>query len=82
MSISCKYGMAAMCRFTYGMYRRARALAHIPGPQPQNWLLGYMELAYTQQPHRLCTTLAETYGPIFKFRMLCFHVSCHTAILA
>ena len=65
------------CRFSYGMYRRARALAHIPGPRPQNWLLGYMELAYTQQPHRLCTALAEKYGPIFKFRMLCFHVrSC------
>ena len=67
-----------MCRFTYGMYRRARALAHLPGPQPQNWFLGYMELAYTQQPHRLCTALAEIYGPIFKFRMLCFHVSCPT----
>ncbi len=66
-----------MRRFSYGMYRRAKALAHIPGPKPQNWFLGYMELAYTQQPHRLCTALAEIHGPIFKFRMLCFHVSCH-----
>ncbi len=56
------------------MYRRSHALAHIPGPRPANWLLGFMELAYTQQPHRLCTAISEEFGPIWKFRMLCFHV--------
>ena len=33
-----------------------------------------MEIAYCKQPHRMCTALAEQYGPIFKFRILCFHV--------
>ena len=57
------------------MYRRSRALAHLPGPKPKNWFMGYMEMAYSQQPHRLNTALSETFGPIWKFRILCFHVS-------
>ena len=54
--------------------RRSRLLAHLPGPKPRNWITGYMEIAYSKQPHRMCTALAEQYGPIFKFRILCFHV--------
>ena len=57
------------------MYRRSRALAHLPGPKPKNWFMGYMEMVYSQQPHRLNTALSERLGPIWKFRILCFHVS-------
>ena len=75
MSIDPYVNSGVLRRFFTGMYWRSRALEHIPGPQPANWCLGFMELAYTQQPHRLCTALSEEFGPIWKFRMLCFHVS-------
>ena len=31
------------------MYRRSRALAHIPGPQPKNWFLGNTDVAESLQ---------------------------------
>jgi hypothetical protein len=63
------------------MQRRAKALEHLPGPKPKYWLPGFMALIVRKDPHRYSTVLAERFGPIFKFRVLCFHVSgprpCH-----
>ena len=57
------------------MQRRAKALEHLPGPKPKYWLPGFMALIVRKDPHRYSTVLAERFGPIFKFRVLCFHVS-------
>lgn len=63
------------------MQRRAKALEHLPGPKPKYWLPGFMALIVRKDPHRYSTVLAERFGPIFKFRVLCFHVRaprpCH-----
>jgi len=56
------------------MQRRAKALEHLPGPTPKYWLPGFMGLIVRKDPHRYSTVLAERFGPIFKFRVLCFHV--------
>ena len=56
------------------MQRRAKALEHLPGPTPKLWLPGFMGLIIRKDPHRYSTVLAERFGPIFKFRVLCFHV--------
>ena len=56
------------------MYRREQALKDIPGPK-HPFLLGMMvDLVCRKDPHRYATQLAEQYGPIFKFRLLIFHV--------
>ena len=56
------------------MQRRAKALEHLPGPTPKYWLPGFMGLIVRKDPHRYSTVLAERFGPIYKFRVLCFHV--------
>ena len=63
------------CRFFAGTRRRAKALEHLPGPTPKYWLPGFMGLIVSRQPHRYATKLAEKFGPIFKFRVLWYHVS-------
>ena len=63
------------CRFFAGTRRRAKALEHLPGPTPKYWLPGFMGLIVSRQPHRYATMLAEKFGPIFKFRVLWYHVS-------
>ena len=65
---------ACTCRTISAMQRRARALEHLPGPTPKYWLPGFMGLIVRKDPHRYSTVLAERFGPIFKFRVLCFHV--------
>lgn len=61
-------------RMAYNVYRRSRALAHLPGPT-YPWLLGDMALLQRKDPHRAATELVETYGPLLKVRLMCFHVS-------
>ena len=57
------------------MYRREQALKDLPGPK-HPFLVGLMvDLVCRRDPHRYATELAEQYGPIFKFRLLIFHVS-------
>ena len=57
------------------MCRREQALKDLPGPK-HPFLLGMMvDLVCRRDPHRYATELAEQYGPIFKFRLLIFHVS-------
>lgn len=63
------------CRFAYGMYRRSRALRDVPGPE-YPVLKGMLELLSMRDMHRVCTEYAERYGPIFKWRLFTFHVSC------
>ena len=63
-----------MCRFGYGMWRRSRALRDVPGPE-YHPLVGVMDLLSVRDMHRVCTEYAEKYGPIFKMRLLTFHVS-------
>ncbi|CAL5224557.1 g7259 [Coccomyxa viridis] len=65
-------------RTASAMQRRAKALEHLPGPTPKLWLPGFMGLIIRKDPHRYSTVLAERFGPIFKFRVLCFHVVCIT----
>ena len=64
-----------LCRLAVTMYRREQALKDLPGPK-HPLLTGMMvDLVCRRDPHRYVTELAETYGPIFKFRLLIFHVS-------
>jgi hypothetical protein len=55
------------------MHKRSQALKHLPGPK-YPFLLGFMELLERKDVHRYATELAEQFGPIFKFRIMCFHV--------
>ena len=64
----------ARYRFGYGMWRRSRALKDVPGPE-YHPLVGVMNLLSVRDMHRVCTEYAEEYGPIFKLRLLTFHVS-------
>ncbi len=66
--------IGAQCRFGYGMWRRSRALKDLPGPK-YNSVVGVMHLLSVRDMHRVCTEYAEKYGPIFKMRLLTFHVS-------
>ena len=53
----------------------SRRLRTSGGPK-HPFLLGMMvDLVCRRDPHRYATELAEQYGPIFKFRLLIFHVS-------
>ena len=64
----------ASCRLSVSMYKREQALKGLPGPK-HPLLLGMMvDLVCRRDPHRYATELAEQYGPIFKFRLLIFHV--------
>lgn len=65
---------AHACRLITALQRRSRALAHLPGPKPKYWLPGFMGLIVRRDPHRYSTVLAERFGPIFKFRVLWYHV--------
>ena len=61
------------------MHRREQALKGLPGPK-HPLIFGMMvDLVCRRDPHRYATELAERYGPIFKFRLLIFHVSPTTA---
>ena len=62
-------------RSIYSIYRRSRALSALPGPK-YPWLLGMTQFLRTKEPHRLVTELVEQYGPIFKMRVMSFHVRC------
>jgi hypothetical protein len=53
--------------------RRSAAVHHLPGPK-YPFLLGFMALVQRKDVHRFATELAEQHGPIFKFRILCYHV--------
>ncbi len=55
------------------MYKRSQALKGLPGPK-YPFLLGFMELVERKDVHRYATELAEQFGPLFKFRIMCFHV--------
>ena len=56
------------------MHRRSQALKDLPGPT-YPFVTGMMlALVCRRDPHRYATELAEKYGPIFKFRLLIFHV--------
>ena len=57
------------------MYRRSRALKDVPGPD-YPVLTGMLDLLSMRDMHRVCTEHAERYGPIFKWRLFTFHVSC------
>ena len=59
--------------FGYQVYRRSRALKDVPGPEC-NSVLGLLHLLGKRDMHRVCTEHAETYGPIFKWRLFTFHV--------
>ena len=62
------------CRKALAMHRRSQALKDLPGPT-YPFLPGMMlALVCRRDPHRYATELAEKYGPIFKFRLLIFHV--------
>ncbi len=56
------------------MRARAQAVAHLPGPKGYSSLLGFFALVLRKDVHRFATELAEEYGPLFKFRLLCFQV--------
>ena len=66
-------GMLLVCRAVIKMRQRSRAIRSLPGPK-YPWLLGFMALVQRKDVHRYATELAEQYGPIFKFRIVCFHV--------
>ncbi len=76
-------GLHVACRrLAVSMYRREQALKDLPGPK-HPFLLGMMvDLVCRRDPHRYATELAEQYGPIFKFRLLIFHVSACTEPLS
>ena len=57
------------------MHRREQALKGLPGPKHPLIFGMMMDLVCRRDPHRYATELAERYGPIFKFRLLIFHVS-------
>lgn len=61
------------CRLSSAMYKRSQALKHLPGPK-YPFLQGFMALVERKDIHRYATELAEHFGPIFKFRIFCFHV--------
>ena len=60
-------------RITFQTYRISQAVKDLPGPN-YPWLLGYFDLLTRRDVHRFATELAERFGPIFKFRIICFHV--------
>ena len=64
-----------LCRLATTMYRREQALKGLPGPKHPLIFGLMMDLVCRRDPHRYATELAERYGPIFKFRLLIFHVS-------
>ncbi len=63
-------------RMVYGIYRRSRALAHLPGPK-YPWLMGDLKFLSRKDPHRAATELAERYGPLVKVRVMMYHVRAH-----
>lgn len=66
------------CRAACGVYRRSRALAHLPGPK-YPWLLGDMRFLGRLDMHRAATELAERFGPLVRIRVMCFHVRTHAS---
>ena len=66
------------CRLAMTMHRREQALKGLPGPKHPLIFGMMMDLVCRRDPHRYATELAERYGPIFKFRLLIFHVSTPT----
>ena len=80
-SFFCRKVPLALCiwitwirRMANRMYNRSRALRQLPGPG-YPWLTGMWSLLASKEPHRRITELAEEFGPIFKLRLLAFHVS-------
>ena len=65
-----------LCRTCFQFYRRSQAVKDLPGPK-YPWLLGFFDLLTRRDVHRYATELAERYGPIFKFRIICFHVRAY-----
>jgi hypothetical protein len=61
------------------MWRRHSALKHLPGPK-HGPIIGLWSLLVRKDLHRSATELAEQYGPIFKFRLLWFHVCIHSLL--
>jgi len=53
--------------------RRARALARLPGP-PAAGVFAGMDLVAHPAVHREATRLVNRYGPLFKLRIMMFHV--------
>lgn len=60
-------------RSAWELLRRERALAHLPGPDYRG-LFGGMQLIASKAVHREATRLANQYGPLFKLRIMAFHV--------
>ncbi len=59
-------------RFYLTISRRSQALKHLPGPR--HGPLGILSALRSRHIHRSVTSWADQYGPIFKIRMLHFHV--------
>ena len=60
-------------RSAWDLWRRERALAHLPGPDHRG-LFGGMAFINTKAVHRETARLVNQYGPLFKLRILVFHV--------
>ena len=64
---------ACCARSLYDLWRRERALAHLPGPDHRG-LFGGMAFINAKAVHRETAGLVNQYGPLFKMRILVFHV--------
>jgi hypothetical protein len=71
-SLDC-LSLCCLFRLGSGLWRRRNALKHLPGPK-HDPVLGFWALLMRKDMHRFATELAEQYGPIFKFRLLWYHV--------
>lgn len=65
--------LRAAGRALYDLWRRERALAHLPGPNHRG-LFGGMDFINSKAVHRETAKLVNRYGPLFKLRILVFHV--------
>jgi hypothetical protein len=60
-------------RFYVEIWRRSRALKDLPGPK--YGLLGIISSVVNKNIHRQATAWANQFGPLFRVRFLCYHVS-------
>ena len=72
--VDCTFALTACCRRSaWDLWRREHALAHLPGPDHRG-LFGGMDFISTKAVHRETAKLVKQYGPLFKLRILVFHV--------
>ncbi|CAL8472236.1 g11778 [Coccomyxa elongata] len=64
-----------LCRkpiwFYAEIWRRSRALRHLPGPQ--YGLLGIVPQLVSRKIHKQATTWANQFGPVYRVRFMCYH---------